>query len=225
MKTFIALALLMMIASLSATSVVLGYGFTDLRNVSNQSILGLGVAPRPSSILCGNVISFSSGMVVSGTIIPYTYLNMYYNATDHTPYAACYKNYTCELTHLSGVVANTISSSNQASVFLNITNITSLMTYNARCYVYDKIGGSNMTEQRLLSFTTVIIPPTPPQNYTSVEYTNGTTITIYGLATIPPFMGPSGSSSTSLGLFIGFCCLLLGMYACFHFGRVFIEWH
>ena len=161
---------LFLIGNLSATSFVLGYGFADLRENNNQSFLSLGVAPYDGTMLCANAISFLPNMAMSGKMIAADYVEMRYQGTI-TPLVVCYKNYTCILKYMDGSYYATISSSNKLSTFLNMTNVSTLMTYRGQCVVYDKLGNNASTEDRYLS----IIGPQAIGNST-ITITNITNI-------------------------------------------------
>ena len=214
----------LLLGSVDATSFSLGYGFSDMRNVNNQTLLGLGVGPRPASIICANGISFAPSMTISGAILSSNYLDYYYNSSLVPTYAACFSNYTCALTQLDGTPYKTISNADPMSVFMNMSNVTSAMTYKAQCFVFDKVGTNASTEQRVITFNiNIVIPPTPILNTT--EYTNETMVILYGKATIPAFISSSGSSSTDLGNFVGFVLILIGIYGLIYYSRIFTEWH
>ena len=217
--------LFLFIGNIFANSFSLGYGFSDMRNVNNQTLLGLGPTPKPTTILCANGISFAPAMAVSGAILPSNYLDYKYNSS-LTPYAACFSNYTCALTYIDGTPYKTVSNSDPYSIFTTMSNITTAMTYKAQCFVYDKVGGNaSSTEQRLISFSVEIVIPPFPSDLNTTEYTNETTVILYGKATIPSFMSSSGSSSTDLGNFVGFVLILIGIYGLIFYSRVFTEWH
>jgi len=166
-KHTLAYALLFSILILSTTSAnstfILGYGFADLRENNNQSFLALGVAPYDGTYLCANAISFLPNMAMSGKMIPADYVEMRYQGA-LSPLVVCYKNYTCILKYFDGSYYATISSSDPLSTFLNMTNVTTLMSYRGQCVVFDKLGGNATTEDRYLS----IIGPQGINNVTNV---------------------------------------------------------
>jgi len=175
-KRTLAYALLFTILFLSTSfansTFILGYGFADLRENNNQSFLALGVAPYDGTYLCANAISFLPNMAMSGKMIPADYVEMRYQGA-LSPLVVCYKNYTCILKYFDGSYYATISSSDPLSTFLNMTNVTTLMSYRGQCVVFDKLGGNATTEDRYLS----IIGPQGINNVTVTNITNVLNIT------------------------------------------------
>jgi hypothetical protein len=165
-KHAVAFALLFLfIGNLSATSLLLGYGFADMREDNNQSFLALGVTPYYGTYLCTNSISFLPNMGISGDVFSTDYVEMHYQGI-LTPSIVCYKNYTCSLQYVNGTYYRTISSSDPLSIFMNMTSVAFQKIYMGQCVVYDKIGGNATTEDRYLS---IIGPPgTNVTNITNV---------------------------------------------------------
>ena len=214
--------LLCFLGSISATSFAIGYSLTDFRTDSNQTLLGLGVTPLPSLILCTNSISFLPNMAMSGKMIPADYVEMYYKGKLDS-YVMCFKNFRCNLKFLDGSNYMNISSSDPLSTFMNMTNVSTLMTYTGSCQVFDKVGGNATTEERYLS----IIGPQGINNVTNT-YNNVTNIinisnitpghtntvdvlSVLALVIIILFIAASFADMRILGVLASLLLLLMGV--------------
>lgn len=219
-KHTIALAFLFLMGALQATTLMLGYGLADIRENTNQSFLAMGVTPYDGTMLCANSISFTNNMAMSGKMIPADYVEMHYQGV-LAPHVICYKNYTCILKYLDGSFYKTISSSDPLSVFLNMTNVSTLMTYQGQCFVYDKLGNNASTEARYLS----IVGPQGINNVTVTNITNIINIsnitpghvntvevfTVLAVVIILLFLAAQFADMRILGVFASLLLLLMGV--------------
>jgi hypothetical protein len=213
-KLFLAL---LFIGSLSATSLLVGYGFADMRENNNQSFLALGVSPLTGTILCSNSISFLPNMGISGDVFSTDYVEMHYQGILSPP-VVCYKNYTCVLKYVNGTYYRTISSSDPLSVFMNMSNVAFQKTYMGQCIVYDQLGGNATTEDRYLS---IIGPPgTNVTNITNViniinvvpgKYNTVDVIGILAIIIIILYIAAQFADMRILGVFASLILLLTGL--------------
>jgi hypothetical protein len=210
--------LLMLFGTLSSTSFLVGYGFADMREDNNQSFLALGVTPMTGTVLCSNSISFLPNMAISGAVLPTNYVELHYQGVLSPP-VVCYKNYTCVLKYINGTYYNTISSSDPLSVFLNMTNVSTMMSYKGQCIVYDQLGGNATTEDRYLT----IIGPVGVNTVTNTtniinisNITPGHTNTvdifeIFAILIILLFIAAQFSNMPILGVFAALLLMLMGI--------------
>jgi hypothetical protein len=142
--------MLLLVSILSPTSVVVGYSFIDFRENNGQTFLGLGISQHMGAILCTNSIAFLPSMAMSGKMIQADFVEMHYQGS-LTPHVVCFKNFQCELKFIDGTPYKNITSTDPNSIFMNITNVSTLMTYKGVCQVFDKLGNNATTEERFLS--------------------------------------------------------------------------
>ena len=151
------LALLCLIGLLGATvnETYFGYGFVDMREETNLTIMGLGVSANHEPILCINQISFLGNASLDGALIPHNYVNMPFNGSSTNPdpilTTVCFKNFTCFLNLMNGSNYKTISSSNPSTMNLKFSNVQTMLTYKASCTVYDRNLGNASTDTRTYS--------------------------------------------------------------------------
>ena len=153
---FLLLALCLVgIANATINETFFGYGFVDLKEETNLTIMGIGVAANHEPILCVNQITFLANASLDGALIPHNYINMPFNgsstSSDTILQTVCFKNFTCFLHFMNGSVYRTISSTNKDTTNLKFSGVTTMMTYKASCTVYDRTTANASTEARTYS--------------------------------------------------------------------------
>lgn len=212
----IVLVFLMLLGSLAATQVSIGYVFSDKQIADGRVVLGLGVSAIHGTALCGNSISFTANTPPSGSELMADYVEMHYQGI-LTPHVSCYKNYTCILNYFNGSYYKTVSSSDPLSVFQNMTNLSYPVMYTGQCVVYDKLGSNATTDLRYLSINGY--PGTVYVNKTIINIVNITpghinTVDVYSILFIIAlilFIAASFASMRILGVFASLILILIGM--------------
>ena len=156
MSKVLYLALLLIpLASATINETFFGYGFVDLREEANLTIMGIGMSLNHEPILCINQISFLANASLDGALIPHNYINMPFNGSSTNPdpilTTVCFKNFTCFLDLMNGSTYKTVSSSNANTTNLKFSGIPTMLTYKASCTVYDRNLGNASTETRTYS--------------------------------------------------------------------------